>query len=252
MASTKSCTRISLALLAPSITLLGSIATETRVKRFLPFVIVAVVGLVTVGAGVILYRAKRPSATLIPRAMATSKERAEEVHVRGPANAAVTLEEYGDFQCPPCGGLEVPLQQIERDYASNLRVIFRNFPFTIHEHAHEAAYAAEAAGLQGHFWEMHDLLYREQAVWSKTKDVQSLFESYAGTIGLNLERFKKDASGEEVKAKVESDRKRGEELGVRNTPTIFINNESVPPTSLNPTALRAAIDAAVKDKDNGS
>ena len=221
-------------------------------KRFLPFVIVAVVGLVTIGAGVILYRAKRPQTTAIPKGMAASKEHGEEVHARGPANAAVTLEEYGDFQCPPCGGLEPPLQQIERDYASSLRVIFRNFPFTIHEHAHEAAYAAEAAGLQGRFWEMHDLLYREQAVWAKTKDVQPLFDSYAGMIGLNLERFKKDAGGEQVKAKVESDRKRGEELGVKNTPTIFINNQSVPPTSLNPVALRAAIDAAVKDKDNGS
>src|SRR5437588_8714075 len=162
-------------------------------KRFLPFVIVAVVGLVTIGAGVILYRAKRPQTTAIPNAMGASKEHAEEVHVRGAANAAVTLEEYGDFQCPPCGGLEVPLQQIERDYASSLRVIFRNFPFTIHEHAHEAAYAAEAAGLQGRFWEMHDLLYREQAIWAKTKDVHPLFDSYAGIIGLNLERFKKDA-----------------------------------------------------------
>ena len=198
-----------------------------------------------------LYWAKRPQ-TAIPKAMATPKEPAKEVHARGPADAAVTLEEYGDFQCPPCGGLEAPLQQIERDYASSLRVIFRNFPFTNHEHAHEAAYAAEAAGLQGHFWEMHDLLYREQAVWAKEKNIQPLFDSYAGMIGLNLERFKKDAGGEQVRAKVESDRKRGEELGVRNTPTIFINNQSVPPTSLNPTALRAAIDAAVKEKDNGS
>ena len=195
-----------------------------------------------------LYRSKLLQATAIPKAMAVPKERAEEVHVRGPANAAVTLEEFGDFQCPPCGAMEGPLQQIERDYASSLRVIFRNFPFTIHEHAHEAAYAAEAAGLQGRFWEMHDLLYREQSVWAKSSDVQSLFDAYAGMIGLNLERFKKDVSGEQVKAKVEGDRKRGEALGVRNTPTIFINDESVPPTSLNPTALRAAVDAAVKEK----
>jgi protein-disulfide isomerase len=222
------------------------------VKRFLPFVIVAVVGLVTVGAGITLYFAKRPPAAAIPKAMAASKERGDEVHARGPANAAVTLEEYGDFQCPPCGGIEAPLQQIERDHASSLRVIFRNFPFTIHQHAHEAAYAAEAAGLQGRFWEMHDLLYREQAVWAKTKDVQPLFDSYAGMIGLDLEQFRKDAAGEQVKAKVESDQKRGEALGVRNTPTIFINNQSVPPTSLNPTALRAAVDAAAKAKDNGS
>ena len=195
-----------------------------------------------------LYRSKLLQATAIPTGMAAAKERTEEVHVRGPANAAVTLEEFGDFQCPPCGALEGPLRQIERDYASSLRVIFRNFPFTNHEHAHEAAYAAEAAGLQGRFWEMHDLLYREQSVWAKSSDVQSLFDAYAGMIGLNLERFKKDVSGEQVKAKVEEDRKRGEVLGVRNTPTIFINDESVPPTSLNPTALRAAVDAAVKEK----
>jgi len=217
-------------------------------KRYLPFVIIALVGLAAFGGGAMLYHAKRSQATAIPQAMAVPKERAEEVHVRGPANAAVTLEEFGDFQCPPCGALEGPLQQIERDYASSLRVIFRNFPFTNHEHAHEAAYAAEAAGLQGRFWEMHDLLYREQSVWAKSSDVQSLFDAYAGMIGLNLERFKKDVAGEEVKAKVESDRKRGEALGVRNTPTIFINDESVPPTSLNPTALRAAVDAAVKEK----
>jgi protein-disulfide isomerase len=221
-------------------------------KRYLPFAIIGLVGLIALGGGAMLYRAKRPQTTAIPKAMGASKEHAEEVHVRGAANAAVTLEEYGDFQCPPCGGLEAPLQQIERDYALSLRVIFRNFPFTIHEHAHEAAYAAEAAGLQGRFWEMHDLLYREQAGWSKTKDVQPLFDSYAGMIGLNLERFKKDVGGEQVKAKVASDQKRGEALGVKNTPTIFINNQSVPPTSLNPVALRAAIDAAVKDKDNGS
>src|SRR5437763_10006946 len=195
-----------------------------------------------------LYRSKLLQATAIPKAMAAAKERTEEVHVRGPANAAVTLEEFGDFQCPPCGAMEGPLQQIERDYASSLRVIFRNFPFTIHEHAHEAAYAAEAAGLQGRFWEMHDLLYREQSVWAKSKEVQTLFEAYSGMIHLDVERFKKDMASARVTEKVESDRKRVEALAVKNTPTIFINNESVPPTSLNPTALRAAIDAALREK----
>jgi protein-disulfide isomerase len=172
----------------------------------------------------------------------------EAVHARGSADAPVTLEEFGDFQCPPCGRLAGPLQEIENDYGARLRVIFRNFPFAIHEHAREAACAAEAAGLQGHFWEMHDLLYREQGNWSKTKDVQPLFTSYAGTLGLNLDRFKTDMSSEQVKEKVESDQKRGEAIGVKNTPTIFINNESVPPTSLNPTALRGAIDAALREK----
>ena len=193
-----------------------------------------------------LYRAKRPEAALAPKGAVAPTGRPEDVHVRGTANAPVTLEEYGDFQCPPCGRLAQPLHQIEKDYGSHLRVIFRNFPFTIHEHAHEAAYAAEAAGLQGRFWEMHDLLYREQAIWANSKEVQTLFEAYAGMIQLDVERFKKDMASERVREKVESDRKRGEALGVKNTPTIFINNEPVPATSLNETALRAAIDAAVQ------
>ena len=92
---------------------------------------------------------------------------------------------------------------------------------------------------------MHDLLYREQAVWAKTKDVQPLFDSYRWDDRTKPRALQKGRGGEQVKAKVESDRKRGEELGVKNTPTIFINNQSVPPTSLNPVALRAAIDAAV-------
>jgi protein-disulfide isomerase len=216
-------------------------------KRFLPFGIIALVALGALGGGAMLYRAKKAQTTIVPKGAATANP-GEELHVRGMANAPVTLEEYGDFQCPPCGRLAAPLQQIEKDYGPRLRVIFHNFPFAIHEHAHEAACAAEAAGLQGRFWEMHDLLYREQANWAKTKDVQPLFDSYAGTIGLNVERFKKDITSEKVKDKVESDKKRGEAIGVKNTPTIFINNQEIPPTSLNPTALRAAIDAAVREK----
>lgn len=226
--------------------------SSKAIKSLLPFVIIGVVAALAITIGAMLYRAKRTAAVTTSKEQAAAAQAADPVHARGSADAPVTLEEFGDFQCPPCGRLAGPLQEIEKDYGPRLRVIFRNFPFAIHEHAREAAYAAEAAGLQGQFWEMHDLLYREQAVWAKEKDVQPLFESYAGMIGLNLEQFKKDVGSEQVKVKVESDRKRGEELGVKNTPTIFINNQSVPPTSLNPTALRAAIDAAVKDTVNGS
>lgn len=221
--------------------------SSKAIKSLLPFVIVTVVAALTITIGAMLYRAKHVAAVSISK-RTVAAQATDSVHARGSADAPVTLEEFGDFQCPPCGRLAGPLQEIEKDYGVRLRVIFRNFPFAIHEHAREAACAAEAAGLQGHFWEMHDLLYREQANWSKTKDVQPLFASYAGTLGLNLDRFEKDMSSEKVKEKVESDQKRGEAIGVKNTPTIFINNESVPPTSLNPTALRGAIDAALREK----
>ncbi len=222
--------------------------SSKAIKSFLPFVIIGIIATLTITIGAMLYRAKRAAAVTTSKEQTITPQETDSVHARGSANAPVTLEEFGDFQCPPCGRLAGPLQEIEKDYGTHLRVIFRNFPFAIHEHAREAAYAAEAAGLQGHFWEMHDLLYREQANWSKTKDVQPLFTSYAGMLGLNLDRFKKDMSSEKVKEKVESDQNRGEALGVKNTPTIFINNQSVPPTSLNPTALRATIDAALREK----
>jgi len=222
--------------------------SSKAIKSFLPFVIIGVVAALTITMGAIFYRAKRVTAVTMSKEQTVAAQATGSVHARGSADAPVTLEEFGDFQCPPCGRLAEPLQQIEKDYGSRLRVIFRNFPFTIHEHAHEAAYAAEAAGLQGRFWEMHDLLYQEQAAWAKSKEVQTLFEAYSGMIHLDVERFKKDMASDRVKEKVESDRKRGEALGVKNTPTIFINNESVPPTSLNPTALRAAIDAALREK----
>lgn len=167
-------------------------------------------------------------------------------HVRGNPNALVTLEEFGDFECPPCAKLSEPINQLEKDYRPSLRVVFHNFPLAMHAHAREAALAAEAAGLQGRFWEMHDLLYREQSVWSKAAEVRTLFNSYAGILGLGVERFKKDMDGEQTKTRVTADQKQGTSLGVRNTPTIFVNNRPVDLRSVNSDTLRTAVEEAVK------
>ena len=216
-------------------------------KRYLPFVIVAAVALVTATSATVLYRTKqRPALTITKEKSALVA--GESVHIRGNPKAHVTLEEYGDFQCPPCGLLSEPINQLEKDYQPKLRVIFRNFPLVTHMHAREAAIAAEAAGLQDKFWEMHDLLYREQSVWSKATDVRTLFNSYAGLLGLDLERFKKDMDGDKAKGRVEADQKHANLLGIQNTPTIFLNNKAIDPKNLNPDALRAAADAAVKEK----
>lgn len=212
-------------------------------RRYLPFLIVAAVALITFGSGLMLYRAKR-----LPPPTAAKDSGASALHVRGDTSAPVTLEEFGDFECPPCSFMSGALHQLEKDYGPKLRVVFRQFPLAVHPHARPAALASEAAHLQGRFWEMHDLLYREQGNWSKNPDAPALFNSYAGKLGLDLERFKKDMQSPEVDARVKADQEDGASRGVTSTPTIFINNTVVPPTSLNPAALHSAIDAALKEK----
>jgi protein-disulfide isomerase len=214
-------------------------------KRVLPLIIVIVVGLATIGSGFALYRAKRPDLLMITNEKGGLSERSS--HVLGPANAPVTLEEFGDFECPPCGRLSEPLNELERDFNPRLRVVFHNFPFDTHKHAREAACVAEAAGLQGKFWQMHDLLYHDQVVWANSSDARSLFNAYAAYIGLDAKRFQADVDSEEVKARVAADQKKGVSLGVKNTPTVFLNNQEVDPKHLNPTALREEIEAALKN-----
>ena len=215
-------------------------------NRYAPIIIVAIVGLAAVAAGVVLYRVYKPQVLAVSQEQAKKGE-IESVHVRGAADAPVTLEEFGDFQCPPCGALSEPLNQLEGDYGTKMRFVFRQFPLANHTNAKPAAYAAEAAGLQGRFWQMHDLLYREQANWSKTTDPAELFLSYARIVGLNTAKFQKDINSEEVKERVAADQKRAVELGVHLTPTIFVNGKSIVGPSLNPTGLRAAVEAALAE-----
>jgi protein-disulfide isomerase len=218
-------------------------------KRYLPFVIVAGIALATLGGGALLYQAKRPQLRATPETTTVpGKTDTESMHVRGNPDAPVTLEEFADFQCPPCGNFSGFAEELLKEYDSRLRLVFRNFPLPAHEHAREAAMAAEAAGLQGRFWEMHDVLYREQAAWSKAPNARELFESYAGTIGLNLDQFRKDMDGEKARERVDSDHALGDSLGVKFTPTLFINNHPMDPKDKNPEGVRAAIDAALQEK----
>ena len=222
-------------------------------KRYLPFVIVVVVAMATLGSGTILYRAKRPQLQNIPESQSILAKSDASAHIRGNPDAPVTLEEFGDFQCPPCRQFEGFVEELLKEYDSRLRVVFRNFPLSAHEHAHEAALAAEAAGFQGRFWEMHDTLYREQEAWSKAPNARELFESYAGTIGLNVDQFRKDTDSDKVRERVDSDHALADFLGVKATPTLYINNRPVEPKDKNPEGVRAAINAALEEKSkNGA
>ena len=173
-------------------------------KRYLPFIIVGAVALATLGSGAMLYRAKRPHLlTIRPDKAVSGKGTAESIHIRGNPDAPVTLEEFGDFQCPPCSNAAVFIDQLVKEYHPNLKLVFRNLPLPVHKYAREAALAAEAAGLQGRYWEMHDVLYREQAVWSKADNARELFDSYAGMLGHNLNQFKKDIASEKARQRID-------------------------------------------------
>ena len=220
-------------------------------KRYLPFVIIVVVAAGAITCGRLIYSAKRAELT---RVLADDKEEhaasatGKSAHIRGDENASVTLEEFGDFQCPPCATVAANLSRIEHDYGRKLRVIFRQFPLPMHVHAQEAACAAEAAGLQGRFWDMHDLLYRNQNTWTSAAKVDDLFKQYAVSLGLDIERFVRDCASEEVKERVAADHADGEARGVTATPSLFINRHNLPPASLNEAALRSALDAAIEGK----
>ena len=221
-----------------------------EMKRFLPYLIVGAVGLMTVAGGASLYRV-RPAVkghTFAAEGEAAPSIDQDGVHIRGGRDAIVTLEEFGDFQCPPCGIFSGVLKQVEHEYGGRLRVIFREFPLAIHAHAREAALAAEAAGLQGRFWEMHDRLYREQETWGKASDAPALFFLYARMLRLDLVRFKKDMQGPEAASRLSQGHERAAELSVTETPTIFVNNQKLPFTSLNAAGLHAAIDKALDEK----
>jgi protein-disulfide isomerase len=218
-------------------------------KRYLPFLIVAVVALATIIGGTMLYRVKRVAVSPATKLQNGVERRGERIgHILGKTDAPVVLEEFGDFECPPCGRLSEPINQIERDYRGQVCVLFHNFPLPSHKHAHEAAQAAEAAAMQGRFWQMHDVLYREQGVWSIAPDVFFVFKTYAGTIGLDLAQFERDYASEEVKKRIAADQQQAAVLGVSTTPSIFINDQPVPVSELNHAGLRTAVDAALKAK----
>jgi protein-disulfide isomerase len=157
-------------------------------------------------------------------------------------------EEFGDFECLPCSVLWPVLEKLEQDYGKQLAVVFREHPLRMHHFAVDAARAAEAAGLQGKFWEMHDTLYRNRATWVSAQYVGPYLNDYASEIGLDLERFKADLDGGQVAQRIAADQDRGDSLGIDRTPVLFLNGEKLLPTQHNEKSLREAIDKALGAK----
>jgi protein-disulfide isomerase len=143
----------------------------------------------------------------------------ERDHISGPANAAVTLFEYGDYECPYCGLANPILDEIRRELGDGLRFVFRNFPLSeVHPHAEHAAEIAEAAGTHHKFWEMHDMLYAHQ----RALDDQHLAE-YVTILGVPTSEVKRALAQHAYSDRVREDFMSGVRSGVNGTPTFFIN-----------------------------
>lgn len=164
-------------------------------------------------------------------------------------SSPVVIEEYGDYQCPPCGQLYPELKQIEAEYRDQVRVVFHHFPLTkMHKNAMAAARAAEAARNQNKFWEMHDRLYVNQKAWAEVADPLPTFLSYARELKLDVGRFQSDMSSNEVDQRILADMQKGATAGVTGTPTVFLDSNMLRYEATNVEGMRQGINLLLSRK----
>lgn len=158
----------------------------------------------------------------------------------------VTVEEFGDYLCEPCAQLRPGLKEIKQQFGPSLNLIFRNLPLSnMHKNAFAAAEAAEAARMQNRFWEMHDLLYQNQALWKNEKRPRTMFLKFAGDLGLDTARFERDMDNEQVRFRIEADRDAALRMDIKATPTIVINGRKLRAEATNPEGIRRGIEVVM-------
>ena len=150
----------------------------------------------------------------------------------GPANAKLTVIEYSDFQCPFCAQYAPILASLRQKYGDQVKFVYRFFPLAGHPYATVAAKAAYAASLQGKFWEMHDLLFKNQKAWSASSDPRTYFDSYAQSLGLDLTRFHTDMEAQSTLDFIAREAAAGDKAGVSHTPWFVVGDKVVLPRNL--------------------
>ena len=202
--------------------------SEQKKKRLTSIILWSFITLFVGGtiAAMVVFASKNPDVKFVG---GTVKAAEESDWVRGPGlkdtNSKVTLIEYSDFQCPACGAYYPVIKQLEKDFPT-LNIVYRHFPLPQHSNARIASQVAEAAGAQGKFWEMHDLLFENQSIWSEEKNPAGIFEAYAKKLGLNLDKFRTDANAQAGKTKIDADVQSGDKE-ITGTPTFFLNNKKI-------------------------
>ncbi len=148
--------------------------------------------------------------------------------IRGAHDGKVVLVEYSDFQCPACSRYEPLLRELLQEFGGKLEFVYRYFPLRqIHVNANLSAYAAEAAGRQEKFWEMHDMIFDHQDDWADASAARNIFLGYASDLRLDIEKFKTDLGLKDVADKVEKDYQGGLRAGVNSTPTFYLNGQKI-------------------------
>lgn len=163
---------------------------------------------------------------------------------RSVGEGEVQVVEFGDYQCPACAQANPAVEQLKEEYEGKITFVYRHFPLGGHANAFEAAEAAEAAGSQDKFWEMHRMLFESQMQWAGLTDPTDTFASYAEQLGLDVDQFKKELEDRTHREKVRNGQSDGYAVGVTGTPTFFINGERQ--NSFEYEALKAAIEAELE------
>ena len=140
-------------------------------------------------------------------------------------DAKITVIEYADFECPACGAYYPTIKKLAADF-KNVSFVYRHFPLPQHKGARPAAQAAEAAGEQGKFWEMHDLIFENQSIWSRSTSAEEAFAAYAERLGLDMAKYKTDLTSAKAKTKINTDYQSGSSE-VDGTPSFFLNNKKI-------------------------
>jgi len=231
---------------------------EPKKRSGTPFIIIGLVLVVAIIGGIYLSRpapsapatnnAARPNANVPAKTSSippNAPAGATPPNFTGSPTAQVTVEEFADYQCGSCATAYPVLNEIKSMYGSRIKFVFRNFPLSIHDKAYDAAVIAEAAGLQGKFWDMQNQLFINQSTWISSPNYKKLWNDYAQKIGLDTARLATDVTGLAAKGRVDADLQRAKAIGITGTPSIFINGQAlagIPRVD----QLKAAIDAELQ------
>lgn len=231
-----------------------------------PFVIIGLIALVTIiGIYAVSQSGKEETGNTNTNTSANAQSEADkqarEAYAKAPAganpanflgseNSPVVVEEFADFQCPTCGVVHPKVKEVVSHFGNKIKFVFRNYPLTqVHPHAYDAAVAAEAAGMQGKFWQMQEMIFTNQGNWSAQTNARGMFKDYAAKIGLDVTKYENDTLAMATKQRVDADMQRGNAIGIQSTPTILINGKMVPFSQVEIASLKALIEAELKKYD---